>query len=68
MSNWTHANVGSLDRGLRALIGFAGLMLAFTGPHSAWGYLGFIPLVTAAVGFCPLYAMLGLDTRGRRVR
>ena len=68
MSNWTHANTGSLDRALRALIGIAVLALAFTGPRSAWGYLGFIPLVTAAVGFCPLYAVLGLDTRGRRVR
>lgn len=68
MSNWTHANTGSLDRALRALIGIAALALVFTGPRTAWGYLGFIPLVTAAVGFCPLYAMLGLSTLGRRVR
>ena len=68
MSNWTQANIGSLDRALRALIGIAVLALAFTGPRTAWGYLGFIPLVTAAVGFGPLYAVLGLDTRGRRVR
>ena len=68
MSNRTHANVGSLDRVLRALIGVAALALVFTGPRTAWGYLGFIPLVTAAVGFCPLYALLGLSTLGRRVR
>lgn len=68
MSNWTHSNTGSLDRALRALIGIAVLSLAFTGPRTAWGYLGLIPLMTALAGFCPLYAMLGLDTRGRRVR
>jgi hypothetical protein len=68
MSNWTHANIGSLDRALRALIGIAALALVVTGPRTAWGYLGLIPLVTAAFSFCPLYAMLGLETRNRRVR
>jgi hypothetical protein len=68
MSHWKHPNIGGADRLLRALLGLAGIALVVTGPHTAWGYLGFIPLITAAVGFCPLYALLGLDTRGRRVR
>ena len=30
-------------------------------PHRRWTMVA-----TAAVGFCPLYALLGIDTRGRR--
>lgn len=62
MSVRSFFNVGSVDRGLRALLGLAVLALAFTGPRTPWGYIGLLPLLTAAVGFCPLYAVLGIST------
>lgn len=65
MSPSNRLNIGTVDRALRVLIGIAALAMVFTGPRTAWGFLGLIPLMTAAVGFCPLYAVLGLSTRSR---
>lgn len=59
-------NEGSLDRILRVLVGIGVLSLAFIGPQTPWGYLGLIPLATGQVGFCPLYAVLGVNTCGVR--
>ena len=55
-------NAGAVDRALRAIVGLAVLSLAFVGPQSPWGYLGLIPLATAALGFCPLYSIFGFST------
>ncbi|RMH04164.1 MAG: DUF2892 domain-containing protein [Planctomycetota bacterium] len=55
-------NVGSLDRGLRVLVGLALLSLVFVGPKTPWGWIGLIPLLTALAGFCPLYRLIGLST------
>lgn len=30
---------------------------------SWWGLLGFIPLITAVVAYCPLWHALGINTR-----
>jgi hypothetical protein len=62
MSARNFHNAGSVDRWLRAIVGLAVLSLAFVGPKSAWGYLGLIPLATAALGFCPLYSVFGIST------
>ena len=62
MSAKTFINEGLSDRGLRAVVGLAVLSFAFVGPKTPWAYLGLIPLLTAAVGFCPLYALLGIST------
>jgi hypothetical protein len=66
MLNTNRLNLGTADRVLRAVLGATALALVVTGPRSAWGYLGFVLLITAAVGFCPIYAALGLSTRSRR--
>ncbi len=55
-------NEGALDRGLRVVAGLVLIGLAATGTIGAWGYIGLIPLVTGAVGLCPLYALVGIDT------
>ncbi len=62
MSSLLARNVGGVDRALRIVLGIGLLSLAFTGPQTAWGYLGFIPLLTGAVGTCPLYSLLGFNT------
>jgi hypothetical protein len=56
------SNEGTIDRMLRVVAGLGILSLAFVGPQTAWGYVGLVPLVTGLVGFCPLYAMLGINT------
>jgi hypothetical protein len=58
-------NIGPIDRAIRVVVGIVLLSLAFTGPQTAWGALGFIPLITAMVGWCPLYSLLGISTRRR---
>jgi hypothetical protein len=55
-------NVGTIDRVIRAVAGLAILSLVFVGPKSLWGLLGLVPLLTAAVGWCPPYSLLGLNT------
>ncbi len=57
-------NEGAVDRVLRVLVGIAILSLAFVGPKTPWAYLGIVPLLTGIVGFCPLYAILGINTCG----
>lgn len=54
-------NVGGIDRILRAAAGL-GLVgwAAFGGP--VWAWVGVVPLATAAIGFCPVYPLLGLNT------
>ena len=55
-------NVGSLDRTLRIVIGLGISSLAFVGPQSLWFLLGLIPVATGIIGWCPPYALLGLNT------
>lgn len=57
-------NVGSIDRILRIVIGIALLAFAFTSASSyAWlGYIGIVPILTAALGWCPAYTLLGIKT------
>ena len=55
-------NVGSIDRIARVVIGLVLLGLAFTGTIGAWGWIGVVPLLTAAMGNCPLYSVLGFST------
>ena len=55
-------NEGTIDRALRVILGLVVLSLVFVGPQTAWGWVGLVPLVTGLVGFCPLYAALGINT------
>lgn len=60
-----NANVGSIDRGLRIVAGLVILALFFVveGPNRWWALVGFVPLLTGLMGWCPAYAMLGIKTR-----
>ncbi|MGJ4910055.1 DUF2892 domain-containing protein [Bradyrhizobium sp. HKCCYLRH2060] len=59
-------NIGKIDRLLRIIVGLAILSLTVVGPHTLWGLLGLIPLGTALIGWCPPYAMLGINTCGTK--
>jgi hypothetical protein len=55
-------NMGTLDRVARALLGIVLLALTLTGTIGVWGWIGVVPLATAAIGNCPLYSVLGFST------
>lgn len=63
-------NVGTIDRILRIIVGLALIALALGMipgvPASVWGWIGVVPLLTAVVGSCPAYSILGVNTCGRR--
>ena len=62
MRTFLAMNCGPLDRAIRIAAGLLLLSLAYAGPQSAWGYLGFAPLLTGAIGWCPLYVLFGVST------
>lgn len=60
-------NMGSTDKTIRLLLAAVFAVLFFTGMVS--GVLGYILLalaaifaITSAIGFCPIYALVGLNT------
>jgi hypothetical protein len=55
-------NLGSFDRTVRVIVGIAALSLVFFGPHTPWGWIGLLPLATAAAGTCPAYTLFGIRT------
>lgn len=57
-------NEGTADRAVRVLAGIALIGLAAMQVIGPWGYVGVVPLLTGAVGLCPLYSLLGIDTCG----
>lgn len=59
-------NVGTLDRALRVVVGLGLLALVFVGPKTLWGLIGLVPLLTASIGFCPLYRLLGICTDSKQ--
>ena len=58
-------NMGSIDRAIRVVAGAGVLSLAFVGPETPWAYLGVFPFLSGLAGWCPPYALLGIDTRSR---
>jgi uncharacterized membrane protein YfcA len=55
-------NVGGIDRILRILVGITLIALTLAGTIGVWGWIGVVPLLTAALGFCPLYTVLGFSS------
>lgn len=61
------ANIGTIDRIVRIVVGAVliayALPLGF--PSTGWnwvGWIGIVPIVTAIVGYCPAYTVLGLSS------
>lgn len=60
-------NIGTIDRIVRIVVGAVliayALPLGF--PSTGWnwvGWIGIVPIVTAIVGYCPAYTVLGLSS------
>jgi len=70
------ANVGSVDRVVRALLGVVALVLAVSTlgamNGALWGIIaavvGVVMLATAAMGMCPLYLPFKLSTCSTKSR
>jgi hypothetical protein len=63
-------NVGTIDRFLRIIVGAALIAWALgflpgVAP-SVWGWIGVVPLLTAVVGYCPAYSIIGVSTCSKR--
>lgn len=58
------ANVGSADRLIRIVLGLVLFSLFFLldGNLKYLGLIGFVPLLTAFVKWCPLYTLFGINT------
>jgi hypothetical protein len=59
-------NVGGIDRIIRIALGILLIALAATGTVGWWGWIGVLPLVTGAIGWCPPYALFGFNTCSAR--
>jgi Protein of unknown function (DUF2892) len=59
-------NVGTLDRGIRVLLGIGLIAFAIFGAADiTWkwaGWIGVVPIATAIFGTCPLYSLLGVSS------
>jgi hypothetical protein len=55
-------NVGGVDRILRVVVGVLLIALAATGTVGAWGYVGIVPILTGAIGWCPAYLPFGFSS------
>lgn len=56
-------NVGSFDGAARFVVGIVVLHFGIR-DIGWWGLLGLIPIATTIINWCPLYALLHIDTRG----
>ncbi len=56
------ANVGTIDRTLRIIVGLVLIGLTLAGVIGVWGWIGLLPLATGVFRFCPEYTLLGIKT------
>jgi len=62
------ANVGMIDRLARIVVGIAliAFALGFIAPGTSWawvGWIGVVPILTAVLGYCPAYSIVGCSTK-----
>ncbi|HEY8910566.1 MAG TPA: DUF2892 domain-containing protein [Desulfosporosinus sp.] len=54
-------NVGGTERIIRIVLGSIILLMGLYF-RSWWGIIGLVPLITGAIRYCPLSAVLGIST------
>ncbi|MEQ5868636.1 DUF2892 domain-containing protein [Sagittula sp. NFXS13] len=63
-------NMGQADRLIRSILGVVLILLAVTSLAGAWAWIaggvGAVMLATAALGTCPPYSLLGINTSSRK--
>ncbi|MEN8762164.1 MAG: DUF2892 domain-containing protein [Thiogranum sp.] len=63
MNSLFKSNAGKVDRVIRIIIGAVLIGNVFTGLQTPIGWLGIVLVVTGLFGTCPLYSILGIDTK-----
>ena len=56
-------NVGKVDRVIRVILGVLLVGNVFVGLQTVIGWVGVILIVTGLFGICPLYSLLGINTK-----
>lgn len=59
-----NANVGSADKIVRLVlaVAFFSLFFILSGDQKWFGLIGFVPLLTGLMGWCPMYKIFGFNT------
>lgn len=57
-------NVGGAEKTVRILVGvlLLSLLIVLEGKARWWGLIGLVPLITGLIGYCPVSALLGINT------
>ena len=63
MSSLLNNNTGKVDRIIRVIVGVLLVGNVFTGLQSPIGWIGLVLIVTGAFGVCPMYSLLGINTK-----
>lgn len=56
-------NTGNIDRIIRIVVGVLLVGNVFVGVQSPIGWIGIILILTGIFGTCPLYSLLGINTK-----
>ena len=63
MDSLFKSNTGKIDRIIRIIVGVLLVGNVFTGLQSPIGWIGLILIVTGIFGTCPVYSLLGINTK-----
>ena len=63
MTNLFKQNTGKLDRIIRVIVGALLVGNVFIGLQTVVGWIGLILIVTGLFGTCPVYSLLGINTK-----
>ncbi|MFL7868769.1 MAG: DUF2892 domain-containing protein [Anaerolineales bacterium] len=63
MANLFKQNTGKLDRIIRVIVGALLVGNVFIGLQTVVGWIGLILIVTGLFGTCPVYSLLGINTK-----
>ena len=63
MSSLFSSNTGKVDRIIRIIVGILLIGNVFTGLQTPIGWIGVVLLVTGIFGTCPVYSLLGINTK-----
>jgi hypothetical protein len=59
------SNLGMNDRAIRLALGVV-ISSFLIYQNTVWAMIGLIPFITGAIGYCPLYKLIGINTLNYR--
>ena len=63
MSKLFARNTGNVDRIIRVIVGALLVGNVFVGLQTVVGWVGLVLIITGLFGTCPVYSLLGINTR-----